>query len=315
MVCRSQPQPAAAAASRAAARPTTPATHTQHPASSSRAAREPRWTRCRATDFHQSLLAATERDPSIAASPLGVEIREALSDDELRAICFLRALSFYRYPEDRKFAAHVHRTMIAEQEFEALKLDALNRTLGKLPDCQRSSSLLAVCSADEFAGRIGDNRGELEPELVIPGSAESSSSSSSSMGSRTADGLQAAPQLAVVGTLDLYAVRALPGEVLIGNSQNPAYLANVCTASAARRRGVGQVLLEAGRRLAIEWEVDAMYVHTMAVNEIAVNFYLRNGFVIEKEETSNQAHYRGACLDGIEGRGRTVLLRDTLLHA
>jgi GNAT superfamily N-acetyltransferase len=144
--------------------------------------------------------------------------------------------------------------MIAEQEFEALKLDALNRTLGKLPDCQRSSSLLAVCSADEFAGRIGDNRGELEPELVIPGSAESSSSSSSSsMGSRTADGLQAAPQLAVVGTLDLYAVRALPGEVLIGNSQNPAYLANVCTASAARRRGVGQVLLEAGRRLAIEW--------------------------------------------------------------
>ena len=60
--------------------------------------------------------------------------------------------------------------------------------------------------------------------------------------------------------------------------------------------------------------VDALYVHTMAVNEIAVRFYERNGFVVEKEESSNQAHYRGRCLDGVEGRGRTLLLRDTLLH-
>lgn len=60
--------------------------------------------------------------------------------------------------------------------------------------------------------------------------------------------------------------------------------------------------------------VDALYVHTMAVNEIAVAFYRRNGFVVEKEESSNQAHYRGRCLDGIEGRGRTVLMRDTRLR-
>ncbi len=59
---------------------------------------------------------------------------------------------------------------------------------------------------------------------------------------------------------------------------------------------------------------EALYVHTMAVNEIAVRFYERAGFVVEKEETSNQAHYRGRCLDGIEGRGRTVLLRDTRLR-
>lgn len=60
--------------------------------------------------------------------------------------------------------------------------------------------------------------------------------------------------------------------------------------------------------------VEALYVHTMAVNEIAVRFYERAGFVVEKEESSNQAHYRGRCLDGIEGRGRTVLLRDTRLR-
>lgn len=57
-----------------------------------------------------------------------------------------------------------------------------------------------------------------------------------------------------------------------------------------------------------------LQVHTMAVNEIAMRFYDTHGFVVEKEESSNQAHYRGRCLDGIEGRGRTVLLRDTRLH-
>ena len=56
-----------------------------------------------------------------------------------------------------------------------------------------------------------------------------------------------------------------------------------------------------------------MYVHTMAVNEAALRFYERQGFVVEKEESANEAHYRGRCLDGVEGRGRTVLLRDAQL--
>ena len=119
----------------------------------------------------------------------------------------------------------------------------------------------------------------------------------------------------VVGTLDLHAVRAMPDELLIGNCSNAAYLANVCTAPIARRRGVGESLLQAARDLANKWGVDGMYVHTLAVNEIAMKFYDRNGFIIEKEETANQAHHRGRCLDGIEGRGRSVLLRDTLLFS
>ena len=60
--------------------------------------------------------------------------------------------------------------------------------------------------------------------------------------------------------------------------------------------------------------MEDLYVHTMAVNEVALCFYERHGFVVEKEESSNQAHYRGRCLDGIEGRGRTLLLRDTRLR-
>ncbi len=57
-----------------------------------------------------------------------------------------------------------------------------------------------------------------------------------------------------------------------------------------------------------------LFVHTLAVNEVALRFYEKNGFTVEKEETSNEAHYRGRCLDGIEGRGRSVLLKDTLLR-
>lgn len=38
--------------------------------------------------------------------------------------------------------------------------------------------------------------------------------------------------------------------------------------------------------------VDALYVHTMAVNEVAQHFYYKHGFVLEREESSNEAHYR-----------------------
>ena len=47
----------------------------------------------------------------------------------------------------------------------------------------------------------------------------------------------------------------------------------------------------------------------MAVNEIGRCLYCSRGFGIEQEETDNQAHYRGHCLDGIEGRGRSILMR------
>jgi hypothetical protein len=54
---------------------------------------------------------------------------------------------------------------------------------------------------------------------------------------------------------------------------------------------------------------EALHVHLMAVNEIGMRLYESCGFELDQEESSNQAHYRGHCLDGIEGRGRTVLMR------
>lgn len=60
--------------------------------------------------FHQSLLVATERPAALAPLPGPVDVREADSDEELQAAAWLRAFSFYRYPEERKFAAEVRCT-------------------------------------------------------------------------------------------------------------------------------------------------------------------------------------------------------------
>lgn len=203
-------------------------------------------------------------------------------------------------------AMQIHQMMVAEEELNSLKAQRLDRMLqagNAGPPQERSASLIALCALPDLhpehaqadgsscRGDASSGDGDIDDRLRL---------------SDDGDTWQAA-----VGTLDLHAVRALPGEVLIGSCSNAAYLANVCTAKAARRRGVGERMLHAARELAAEWGVDGLYVHTMAVNEIAMAFYERNGFVVEKEETSNQAHYRGRCLDGIEGRGRTVLLRDS----
>ena len=180
--------------------------------------------------------------------------------------------------------------MIAEEESKALRALRLDRKLQRNSTSNQSTdtteSIIALCDPSMLFSDI-DNCLKISDD---------------------GDTWQAA-----VGTLDIHYTRALPGEVLIASCTNAAYLANVCTAQAARRRGVGEAMVEEARKIARSWGAQALLVHTMAVNEIALDFYQRNGFIIEKEETSNQAHYRGRCLDGIEGRGRTVLLCDSKL--
>ena len=170
--------------------------------------------------------------------------------------------------------------MVAEEEYKLLKMARINRKLDAhkgLDSRERSACLVALYPADALAGGSGGSGagGGSEPldERLLVDSFASGSGGGGGGGhgglgggshgtpvrgagaaAAAAAASAAAPgQLAVVGTLDLHAVRALPGEVLIGNSQNAAYLANVCTAGAARRRGVGAALLQAVRRLAVSW--------------------------------------------------------------
>ena len=59
---------------------------------------------------------------------------------------------------------------------------------------------------------------------------------------------------------------------------------------------------------------EALFVHILWVNTRARQFYESQGFYIDMEESANTAHYRGHCLEGIEGRGRTILLRFDLVE-
>jgi ribosomal protein S18 acetylase RimI-like enzyme len=222
--------------------------------------------------------------PAVQKAPLtnAVEVLDPsrlLTDEEIECVAWLRATSFYAYPPERKFAGELHQMMISEEESKSLK--AL-RLRAKLDNDDETVTLVATCDADAVDADAVDER------LVY----------ADASGSRRM----------VVGSLDVHFARALAGEFLIGDSEHAAYLANVCTAEAARRRGVGLALLDRAKALASAREADQILVHTMAVNEIARAFYEKHGFVVEKEETSNVAHYRGRCLDGIEGAGRTVLL-------
>jgi ribosomal protein S18 acetylase RimI-like enzyme len=227
--------------------------------------------------------------PAVQKAPLtnAVEVLDPsrlLTDEEIECVAWLRATSFYAYPPERKFAGELHQMMISEEESKSLK--AL-RLRAKLDNDDETVTLVATCDADAVDADAVD-ADAVDERLVY----------ADASGSRRM----------VVGSLDVHFARALAGEFLIGDSEHAAYLANVCTAEAARRRGVGLALLDRAKALASAREADQILVHTMAVNEIARAFYEKHGFVVEKEETSNVAHYRGRCLDGIEGAGRTVLL-------
>jgi GNAT superfamily N-acetyltransferase len=59
----------------------------------------------------------------------------------------------------------------------------------------------------------------------------------------------------LVGTLDVTRAPSLPGEVLIARCTNAAYMHNVCTDPAVRRRGVGKALVQAAIQNAREFGV------------------------------------------------------------
>ena len=75
----------------------------------------------------------------------------------------------------------------------------------------------------------------------------------------------------IVGSIDVELTDVLGGQPLVGTSGaqgRRAYLSNVCTAAAARRRGVGQQLLEAATDAARGMGAEALYVHALYVNEV-----------------------------------------------
>ncbi|CAD7700444.1 unnamed protein product [Ostreobium quekettii] len=99
------------------------------------------------------------------------------------------------------------------------------------------------------------------------------------------------PAELVVGSLDVMVGTHLPEEHLIGrlpegpDGQHRAYLANVSTVPAARRRGVASQLIQAAESQAVAQGVKYMYAHVVADNYPALALYMNAaGYTAEQEE-------------------------------
>ena len=88
----------------------------------------------------------------------------------------------------------------------------------------------------------------------------------------------------VLGTLDVAAA--------LDSCGGAAYLANVCTAPDARRRGVGRALLVEAARRAAGWGADTLFVHAASGDGAAAGLYEGAGFSVV-DEGDGKVLYRG----------------------
>ncbi|KXZ43502.1 hypothetical protein GPECTOR_88g445 [Gonium pectorale] len=241
---------------------------------------------------------------------------EAGSAAELRGAAYLRAISFYSYPEGRsEFAARSHRRMKADAEWEAVtaKVQGRDEAYKELDvTCFIATVEDDVDPGDAAAGvggAVAGSRSELLAELrssldasaQLPAETAAATGGSGGVGGAGCSGADGAQpgrrrRRLVVGSLDLNVGAALPSEELIGRlpQADPrtrrAYLSNVCVAPAARRLGVARALLRAAEAAAAGKGVEQLYVHVVADNAPAVGLYCGSmGFQVEQTESEGFA--------------------------
>eukprot|EP00897_Mesotaenium_endlicherianum_P002424 jgi/Mesen1/2209/ME000152S01295 len=241
------------------------ASFTQQAIYSNRLIAEPRSTprRISAVVTEPKLHSVTEQ--------LDYRVYVATSPAELAGAANLRSHSFYSYPEDRSpMFVEKHRSMRAQDELRALTAKVAGKEFG----FRRVACVVAACSEAALLDRSSD----LDPSSAV--------AADDGRGPRY-----------VIGTLDVNIGLRLPGEELSGRlpqsvdaGERRAYLSNVCVARAARRRGVGAKLVVEACSVAKGWGVEHLYVHVIADNTTAKDLYVRCGFDLEQEETSEIAH-------------------------
>mmetsp|Transcript_13454 Transcript_13454/g.48943 ORF Transcript_13454/g.48943 Transcript_13454/m.48943 type:complete len:311 (+) Transcript_13454:111-1043(+) len=230
---------------------------------------------------HLGRMTATEKDAASDSwqHDVSVGVVDVRSQPELTsAIAYLRAISFYVLPEDRAWNAPVYHRLKADHEVERL---VKNKEEGKIEECPIFATIRMNSELDETVDQA------LQVKLN--------------------DGTK----VAVVGTMDvtLDRITAVLGKSI--TEKTPSFLSNVCVAPFGRRRGVARKMIEAARRQAHAMGAEALYVEPLAANEQAVRLYEKAGFVLLREESANQAHLRGQCLDGVNGQARVAIFKDS----
>ncbi|XP_024541192.1 uncharacterized protein LOC9648199 isoform X2 [Selaginella moellendorffii] len=197
-------------------------------------------------------------------------VRQAC-ESELSAAAFLRARSFYSYPEGRSIAAQeAHQKYMASLEFKTLS----SKIAGTEDGFGRVACVVALLPLKDFPPSTDEIRKACKVTV-------------------------AGQDLLVVGTLDVNRGRLIPGEISGSRPKDSdpaykrAYISNFCVAQEARRKGVGTALVREAKRTAREWGVSDLYVHVVTSNEPAFKLYTKSGFVFEAEETPAESHLLG----------------------
>lgn len=250
----------------------------------------------------------------------GLVFQQARSPELLRAAAYLRAVSFYSFPEGRsEEAVQLHRKMKVADEFSALK----SKVAGLQQGYKRIVCILALYPLSRLAD---SSVVKLHPSLKVT--------------------LDNGEEHVLVGSLDLNQGIALPGESAVkkvpemsasfnlarttssvnlstpsrriqaigGNLRERGYLSNVCVAPLMRQRGIGTALLQQAQAVAQLWGIKNLYVHAVSTNEAAVKLYNKVDFTVEKEEVAPIARREVPEFTTSFGRIRQVQPRRLLLH-
>ena len=243
-----------------------------------------RGARCGAGKFHEEAMRA---GPAPAGAPRGPPADLAVRPcraAELGGASLVRAWSLKRYMPGREWSSRRDRE--GRTSVETARLEELYA--GK-PEAVCETEICLVASTSD-PGIVAELSADTEPGGLA--------------------GLVGADGTALVGTLDV-SLEAQGDQYLFPGSECPAYISSMGVVEAARRRGVASALLEGARTAAADLGAAGLFVVTMAVNERARALYAAHGFKLVKEESVDKATRRGGCLDGEEGKARTVLLVDS----
>ncbi|GAX86392.1 hypothetical protein CEUSTIGMA_g13803.t1 [Chlamydomonas eustigma] len=209
-----------------------------------------------------------------ATTNVNYEIRIASSAAELRAAAYLRAHSFYHYPEGRSvMAARAHRRMKGDSEWESVTSKVSGTDV--IYKDMKVKCIIAAMSEDQENNICHQMNQDMDLSTKLPANPDAG---------------YYCPQL-VIGSLDLNVGSVLPAEELIGKlpevdaKTRRAYLSNVCVAKAAQRQGIAQALMLTAEQEARREGVQHLYVHVVLNNEPAVKFYQRLDFELEAEES------------------------------
>lgn len=209
----------------------------------------------------------------------------------IRAASYLRAHSFGIYPEDRsEYAKRAHLLISAKDALEQMQCGlCLGVSQGssavKVSTPSKEVAFFPVIASlrrsDISAGHLHGDDDLAAIEAVVSGGVHVH------IPSKDPDQTEY-----VCGTLDITVGNKLPSEELVGKlgeSDNRAYLSNVCVLASLRKRGVARAMIESACAHASKLDVKHMYVHVVEDNVAAQKLYEKCGFAVEQKELVNVA--------------------------